>query len=108
MPLKPKPKFDPEKIWNDARRAGHKIHKSEEKIELQLNDEECEKCRYKIVNQSMRLAECTVHNGNVGHGVRLWPIHLWEIRDGRILQKVNGEWKLWKPNFKNNITRFDK
>lgn len=102
-----KKKIDPEKIWRDLVKSGKKIKRNDEVIKFKLSDKEVEKCRYEVIDKNLRLAECTVHRGECSHGVKLWPIHLWEIKEGLVYQKVNGEWILWKPNFKNNLKRFE-
>lgn len=108
MPILKRRKIDPEKVWRDLIRSGKKIKTRTEEIKLQLTDKECEKCRYEVIDQNQRLAECTVHRGDVSHGVRLWPIHLWEIKDGVVFQKVDGKWQVWRPNYKQNLSRFEK
>lgn len=85
-----------------------KKEKFEEQIDFHISQEECLKCRYRIVNHSEAMAECYIHDGK--HGVRLFPKHKWNIVDGRVfyLSGEDGSWVEWFPNVSDNLTRFEK
>lgn len=104
-------KFTPaqisENFWQDQKKRNRIQYSNEEKI-FHLSHEEAQKCRYEIIDMTMRMAECATHRDRISHGVRLHPPHLWDIRDGVVYQKVNGEWVMWTADVKKNIDRFDK
>jgi hypothetical protein len=77
--------------------------KIEEELVFHLTKDEFKKCRFKIINQSLRLAECIVHRDRFSHGFRLHPPHLWDIRDGIIYKKVNNKFVKFMPDFEKNI-----
>lgn len=103
-PKKPQPDFA-KQVW-DAAAKNDAIEKIEEQEVFHLSQAEANKCRYEMVNNTERMAECIVHTKGFTHGVRLHPPHLWDLRDGIVYQKVNGEWVRWSPVVKENKERF--
>lgn len=93
-------------VWQSAE-AKHEVEKVEEEEVFHLSQKEANKCRFVMVNNTTRMAECTVHTQSFTHGVRLHPPHLWNIIEGIVYQKVNGEWVRWSPIVKENIKRFE-
>lgn len=94
---------NPNEFWSNAKR----IQRFPEGVILNLSQDEVKKCRFKIINHSTGDAECYVHNGF--HGVRLFPKHMWDIRDGQIyIKDSSGKWREWYPDVKENLTRFEK
>ena len=98
--------INPSDIWGDAKKRGSIRTYNEENV-FNFSQEEFEKCRFKISNQNLRMAECTVHTKRFAHGFRLHPPHLWDIRDGVLYQKLKGKFVKWVPNFSTNLTRLD-
>ena len=82
---------------------GKKIKRYTEKVVFSLSEQEVDKCRYEIVDQTRRMAECKIHRDNFSHGVRLHPPHLYNIIDGIVFFKDDGKWVKWKPNFKARV-----
>lgn len=112
MPLRPLNngrKFEPQsefsrKFWDSVEKAKNSETHEDQEV-FHLTQKEAAKCRFEIIDQNNRLAECTVHQGTFSHGVRLFPPHLWDIRDGIVYHKVNGEWVKWSPIVKENVSR---
>lgn len=73
-----------------------------------LSQKEAQRCRFEIVDQNHRMAECTVHRDNFSHGIKMFPPHLWDIKAGIAYHKVNGQWERWIPQIKENVQRLDK
>lgn len=108
--IKPK-SFQPQsdvarKFWESVDKAANsELH--EDKEVFHLSQKEAAKCRYEIVDQDNRLAECTVHRDVFSHGVKLFPPHLYDIRKGILYFKKNGEWIKWIPVVKENVSRIE-
>jgi len=70
-----------------------------------ISDTEFSKCRFKIIDHSTGDAECITHNGT--HGIRLFPKHLWDIKDGIVYHRDDSksQWITWNPSAKDNLTR---
>lgn len=94
-------------MWETAKK-NEAIENFAESEVFHLIQKEAEKCRFTLIDQSERMAECTVHRGNFSHGVKLFPPHLWNIIEGQVFYKQNGEWCRWLPTVKENKTRLDK
>lgn len=64
---------------------------------LNLTYEEKKKCRFYCVNHSLRLFECSVHKEEkkLSHGLRLFPIHLWVVKDSVPYRKVDNDLVVW-------------
>lgn len=77
----------------------------EEQLFGEVTQEQFEKLRFKISNQSLRLAACINHPQGVQFGFRLHPPHLWKIEEGKLFKKINGEWKRFIPNIADNLSR---
>ena len=79
----------------------HPHHKKEKgEVLFSLTEDELKKCRYKIINQNLRLAECIVHKKNgFSHGLRLHPPHMWKLdKNGRLYHRtVDNKWERWYP-----------
>lgn len=99
-PLKNKLSKEARRFWAIASKSGA-VKTFEENEVFRLSKEEAKKCRFKITNQAWRLAECTVHTGNFSHGIRLFPPHLWDLRNGKVYHRENekAKWKRWLPNY---------
>jgi hypothetical protein len=95
-----------EDFWKNTREKD--IERVPEKIVFALTPEEAEKCRFTKPDKNYRMAECTVHRKNFSHGVRMFPPHLWDWKDGKIYQKHKDEWIQWTADVKENLSRFDK
>ena len=67
--------------------------------------DEWEGLRFRISNHSLRLAECINPPHRDPVVFRLFPPHLWNIVDGKIMQKVDGKWVRFVPNLKENLAR---
>jgi hypothetical protein len=50
------------------------------------------------------MAECVVHRSNFSHGIKLFPPHLYDLKDGIVYARdiEKGEWVRWFPNFVEN------
>lgn len=70
--------------------------------------EEWDALRFRISNHSMRLAECINPPHRDPVVFRLFPPHLWNIVDGKIMQKVGGKWVRFVPKLEENLDRFSK
>ena len=101
VPIK-KPEDFAKKFWDQAEKA-KSVEKIQEEQIFHLSEKEAQKCRYEIIDNTQRMAECTVHGY---HGVRMHPPHLWDLKNGIVYQKVNNEWIKWFPNIKENLGRF--
>ncbi len=104
--IKPKQEAPLAQAWAVAEKMG-KVEKIKEEIVFKLTESEAQKCRYEIIDQSLRMAECMVHRDNFSHGIRLFPPHLYEIKDGIVFCRdtIKGEWQRWFPNFVENKKR---
>jgi hypothetical protein len=89
-------------LWEELKKVGRVKNITEEEV-FHLTKEEFEKCRFKIVNQNYRLAECVVHTNKFSHGFRLHPPHMWDIRDGIIYKRVGKKFVKFVPSFKENV-----
>lgn len=49
-----------------------------------------ENCRFKLIDKNFRLYECVYHKEklNISHGIRLHPIHLWRVKEGGQVFKI--------------------
>lgn len=94
-------------VW-DAAAKNDAIERIEEQEVFHLSQKEANKCRFEMVDNTQRIAECTVHTQNFTHGVRLHPPHLWRLEDGIVYHRysMQGEWVRWSPVIKENQTRF--
>lgn len=106
MPSSPKIKINPSEIWDDANRRKAIRTYTEEPV-FDFTQEEFNKCRFEMVNQNLRMVECTIHSGRFSHGYRIHPPHLWDIRKGILYKKVKRKFVKWVPNFSTNLTRLD-
>src|SRR3990167_9379969 len=79
---------------------GRKVERFEEITIFSLSPAELDKCRYEIINQSQRMAECTVHREGGSHGIKLHPPHLYDLRDDVVYYMDKGRWIRWKPDLK--------
>lgn len=70
-----------------------------------VTQEQFEKLRFKISNQTLRLAACINHPQGVEFGFRLHPPHLWKLEDGKLFKKINGEWERFIPRIADNLQR---
>lgn len=104
--IQPKKESPLAEAWAVAGKMG-KIETSKEEVVFRLSKEESVKCRYQIIDQNTRMAECTVHQKNFSHGIRLHPPHLYKIEDGIVFYRkdINSEWERWFPNFSENKNR---
>ena len=93
-------------FWEVAKKK-KKVRKLTDEKVFGFTKKEAEKCRFKMVNQNLRLVECTVHRGAFSHGYRLHPPHLFDLRDGIIFhrQDTKSKWKRWYPNLNENLRR---
>ena len=84
------------------------IEKFTEEVIFQLTQEECEKCRYTLVDNDYGMAECYIHRGKFTHGVRLFPKYLYDIKDDIVYCRDDQKspWRKWKPNISLNKKRF--
>lgn len=110
-PLRSAKRFVPQsqparEFWDAVEKAKAGEDHVEQEV-FHLTQKESAKCRYEIIDQNNRLAECTVHRDTFSHGHKLFPPHLWDIRKGILYRKVNGEWTKWVPIVKENVTRFE-
>ena len=96
------------KIWADAERR-KEVERIQENEVFHLSPKEAKKCRYEIINQSERMAECTVHTGGFSHGVRMFPPHLYDLRNGKVYfrQSQKSEWIEWSANVSENKQRLN-
>lgn len=63
---------------------------------LKLSPEEARKCKFVMVDQNLRLAECVVHKEKgVSHGLRLFPIHEWVVENGVPYRLVDNKKVAW-------------
>jgi len=92
----------PSDVWEDAKK-NNLIERVEERIVFSLTQKEAENCRFKMINQNTRLVECTVHRSEFSHGYRMFPIHLWDLKEGLLYKKIGSKWIRWLPNFANNV-----
>lgn len=92
------------RLWDQAER-NKTIEYVPEKEVFHLSPKEAKKCRYEIINQTERMAECTVHKSNFSHGVRLHPPHLWDLREGKVFMKKGGGWVEWSATVQENKDR---
>lgn len=89
--------------WDYAKR-NKLIENSTETTVFNLTQKEFEKCRFSLPDKNTRMIECQVHTKNFTHGYRLFPPHLWDLREGVIYKRNDkGEFEKWSPNFKNNV-----
>ena len=100
-------KVEPNEFWDDVKRR-KTIKYVKEKTVLHLTEKEFSKCRFRITNQNWRMVECTVHTDQFSHGFRLFPPHLWDLKDGIIYKKVRGKFIVWKPKFSRNVKLLEK
>lgn len=98
--------LNPRELWDDAIKK-NKVEKFTEQEAFALNSSEVKKCRYHLIRQNPPDAECYIHKGNFSHGVRLFPKHLWDIKDGIVYfrRDKNSAWERWKPNILDNLKR---
>jgi len=95
--------------WAVAAKMG-KVETNKEELVFRLTEAEAKKCRYEIVDQNLRMAECVVHRDNFAHGIKLFPPHLYDLRDGIVFAKdvKEDKWVRWFPNFMENKKRLIK
>lgn len=93
-------------LWASAERR-KEIEYIQENQVFHLSPKEAKRCRYEIINQSTRMAECTVHTGDFSHGVRMFPPHLFDLRKGKVYfrQSQKSEWIEWSANIEENKLR---
>lgn len=104
---KSEPQSDAAKSFWEAEEKAKRIEIHEEQEVFHLTQKEAERCRYEIINQNLRLAECTVHRDMFSNGIRLFPPHLWGLKHGIVYKKVNDEWVKWTPKIRENTKRFE-
>jgi len=99
-----------EAFWKSLRGPNGKSNvetfNQEEKDVFKMPIEEWEQLRFRITNQTMRLAECYNHPKGIAFGFRLHPPHLWNIIDGVLFKKVKGKWVKFVPDVEDNLERF--
>lgn len=93
-------------FWYNANKDGIVTNSEEEEV-FRLTQEEADKCRFTKPDNNYRMCYCTIHEKKIAHGVRLFPPHLWDWKDGEIFHResMNSEWKKWTANIKMNATR---
>lgn len=101
----PKPLI-PEDIWETAKK-NKTIEHYDEKTVFDFTQKEADRCRFEIVNQNYRLAECTVHKKEFSHGYRLHPPHLWNIIEGKLYKRAEGKWERFVPNHRINLKNME-
>lgn len=80
-----------EKFW---RRYKYKLVKEKSVQEIDKN----KKHRYEIIDQNLRLAECVIcRKKGIRHGIRLFPPHLYDLRNGVLY---------YRPNKKSKFKRY--
>lgn len=104
--IKPKSESPLAQAWKVAEKMGT-IETSREQISFRLTQAEAIKCRYEIIDQTTRMAECKVHRDNFSHGIKLHPPHLYKIEDGIVFcrKDLQSEWIRWFPDFVENKKR---
>lgn len=94
-------------MWREAKYKGT-IDSTDTRKVLHLTEKEASRCRFKIANMNLRMAECVVHIGEFSHGVRIHPIHLYKLSgDGSLYYRrsKSDAWTLWKLDIKANAKR---
>lgn len=104
-----KQNFYRKRFWEQAKKAG-KVKYVPDKSVFDFSKKEAKRCRFVMVNQNLRLVECTVHRGKFSHGYRLHPPHLYDLRKGIIYHRedTKSKWKPWYPKFKPNLSLTNK
>lgn len=98
-----------EKFWESLKRDKRVKYKeiTEPEAVGSFSADEWDSLRFRITNQSLRLATCTNPPHRDPIVFRLFPPHLWDIRDGQIYRKVDGQWIRFVPDLKKNLERFE-
>ncbi len=79
-----------EKFW---KKHGYKLEKVKDVQEIAKTG----KHRYKIIDNNLRLAECVVcRKKGIEHGVRLFPPHCWDLRNGILYYRPDAKSKFKK------------
>lgn len=93
-------------FWSGAKKSKDIEYKeSEEQVFGSVTQEQFEDLRFRISNQSLRLAECINHPDGLSFGFRLHPPHLWKIENGKLFKRIKDEWVRFIPNLEDNISR---
>lgn len=108
----PAPKLGSEAFWNSLRdpSTGESLVETRpESVDdvFKMPVEDWLNLRFRISNMTMRLVECYNHPKGVAFGFRMHPPHLWNLKDGILYKKVNGQWVRFIPTFEENLERFN-